>query len=415
MAPVKINRKRNKPSKPKNSGITDDELRQLIVGPNKRVKFSSDDELDKPGCINPLCDHLDYNDENKYEGEISAITIPTEINTLDDLIQFGKSYHCKRNKMYHDLNLETLCKLVNPLTELQRLVGLHDVKRCIMDHILFFLQGFNVKDRCNNCTDCSFGTKCTKTQEDMLHTVISGPPGVGKTELGRIIGGIYKAIGVLSKGHLVVARRSDLIGKFVGHTAPMTQKVIDKAIGGVLLIDEAYSLGSKEGRDSFSKACLDTINQNLTENRDLLCIIVGYKDKLEECFFAHNPGLTRRFPFRYHIKGYNGAELKEIFMMKVKQEGWAVADDTEAVLTDLFTSNLSEFPHFGGDVETLLMNCKIHHGRRQLLRDPVYKKILTPEEVADGFKTFCGNKGDEYRKRKEKEEVDKNIHCSMYR
>merc|ERR1711991_1200935 len=108
--------------------------------------------------------------------------------------------------------------------------------------------------------------------DDMLHTVITGPPGVGKTELGRILGHIYKGMGVLKKGHLKIVKRSDLIGKYLGHTAAKTQDVIDECSGGVMFIDEAYSLCNKEGRDSFSKECIDTLNQNLTERRDFLCI-----------------------------------------------------------------------------------------------------------------------------------------------
>ena len=92
-----------------------------------------------------------------------------------------------------------------------------------------------------------------------------------------------------NKYEFKIVKRSDLIGKYLGHTAAKTQKVIDSCKGGVLFIDEAYSLGNPEGRDSFSKECIDTINQNLTENKaNLLCIIAGYKDALDKCFFAYN-------------------------------------------------------------------------------------------------------------------------------
>jgi len=184
------------------------------------------------------------------------------------------------------MNLRILCNLVNPLTELNNMVGMANVKEHMVDQILFFLQGFNVITRCGKCTDCTFGLACIKTQTEMLHTVITGPPGVGKTELGKILGKVYKELGILSNDTFKLVTRSDLIAGYLGQTAIKTQKVIDEAKGGVLFIDEAYSLGNAELRDSFSKECIDTLNQNLSERRDFLCIIAGYKEELEKCFFC---------------------------------------------------------------------------------------------------------------------------------
>ena len=200
---------------------------------------------------------------------------------------------------------------------------MNKVKEDMVNQIVFFLQGFNKSDKCNECIDCSLGRECQQElNNDMLHTVITGPPGVGKTELGKILGQVYKEMGVLKKGTLKVVKRSDLIGKYLGHTAAKTQDVIDECSGGVMFIDEAYSLGNKEGRDSFSKECLDTLNQNLTERRDFLCIIAGYEESLDNCFFNYNEGLKRRFSFRYNITGYSAVELKQIFELKVKKESW---------------------------------------------------------------------------------------------
>jgi hypothetical protein len=163
---------------------------------------------------------------------------------------------------------------------------------------------------------------CTKNNKK-LHTVICGPPGTGKTELANIIANIYFKLGILGKNSVVSVKRTDLIGKWLGHTAIKTQEIINSAIGGVLLIDEAYSLGNKEGRDSFAKECIDTLNQNLMLLKDkLICIIVGYEDKLNECFFSQNEGLKSRFDWWHRIEKYNDKELFLILKQKMKNSGW---------------------------------------------------------------------------------------------
>ncbi len=306
-----------------------------------------------------------------------------------------------RNRTYYDVDLEILCKLVPPLLELNNMVGLLNIKSQVVDHIIFFLQKLNEKDRCNTCLNCNFGRKCTnKLNNDMLHTVITGPPGVGKTEVGKILGKIYRAMGILSKGHMHIASRSDLVGKYLGHTAAKTQEFINKCTGGVMFIDEAYALGNAEGRDSYSKECIDTLNQNLTERRDFLCIIAGYKDALEKCFFNYNEGLRRRFPFRYDISGYSTDELAEIFLMKVKKDGWFTQFDEEfertgkipPTLGQFFCSKKGDFPNYGGDVETLFLNCKICHGKRMLFKDPSMRKLITMHDIEMGYELFIENR-----------------------
>ena len=254
---------------------------------------------------------------------------------------------------------------------------------------LFFLQGFNKKTKCNSCIDCTYSLPCARNHDDMLHTVITGPPGVGKTVLGKILAKVYKEMGVLSKGHFTLVKRSDLVGKYLGHTAAKTQEKINECIGGVMFIDEAYSLGNNEGRDSFSKECLDTLNQNLTENRDLLVIIAGYADSLENSFFNMNEGLKRRFSFRYDIEKYTPGELMEIFLLKVENDDWNLSKNIDKKeLLDFFDKNYDSFKNFGGDIETLLLNCKIMHCRRTLFIKPEERKIFTIEDIIGGLDNF---------------------------
>jgi SpoVK/Ycf46/Vps4 family AAA+-type ATPase len=292
-------------------------------------------------------------------------------------------YHSKKRKRCNNINLKTLWRIQAPLKKLQELVGLKTVKENMVKQIIYFLQHLE------------------NGQDDMLHTIIEGPPGVGKTELGKILGELYVKMGILQNPDIniddpqfdinkifKVVKRSDLIGKYLGHTAVKTQEVIDSCKGGVMFIDEAYSLGNTEQKDIFSKECIDTINRNLSEQKaNFLCIIAGYPGDMEKCFFAYNDGLKRRFPFKYTIKEYTPDELRDIFKLKVLKLDWSYKDEN-SILLDFFKENIKAFPHFGGDIETLLLNCKIQHGMRVFSKKANEKKILTFEDVKNGFTAY---------------------------
>ena len=367
--------------------LNDDDIIKIITNDITYDDYSRPDKNLEKVCPNPLCNHKKGTKVTKLKN--------FELNSIQDLIKIGKTYHCRENRSYNGVDLEVLCKLVEPLTKLDSLVGMHQVKNNILNQIVFFLQKFNERKRCGNCSNCLYDLKCNqKNNPDMLHTVITGPPGVGKTNLGKVLAQLYTKMGILSKGHFTVVNRSDLIAKYLGQTAIKTQKVIDSCRGGVMFIDEAYSLGSAENRDSFAKECIDTLNLNLTERRDFIVIIAGYKENLDSCFFAQNQGLSRRFPFRYHIDGYTNTELSEIFITKVKQEEWSIdkSPETRTGLDKLFKDNYNDFPNYGGDIETLFLNCKITHSKRILFKSVDLKRILTIDDIKNGFDCFCKNK-----------------------
>lgn len=170
-----------------------------------------------------------------------------------------------------------------------------NVKKKLFQTISYFFHGCNEKEEIN-------------------HVIIKGPPSVGKTTIAKLLGLFYLSIGFLKSTNFIHAKRSDLIGEYCGHTAIKTQK-IDEEDGGVLFIDEIYALGNKEQKDVFTKECIDTINQNLTEKKgNMLCIIAGYEKEIDECFFSYNPGLKRRFPIEFNITEYSAKELFQIFM-----------------------------------------------------------------------------------------------------
>jgi SpoVK/Ycf46/Vps4 family AAA+-type ATPase len=222
-----------------------------------------------------------------------------------------------------------------------------------------------------------------------MHTVIYGSPGTGKTEIAKIIGQIFCNLGILDKGTFKKVTRSDLIAGYLGQTALKTRDIVKECIGGVLFIDEAYALGNQEKKDSFSKECIDTLCELLSDYKDnLMVIIAGYENELNDCFFSYNKGLDSRFTWRYKVDEYNGEDLYNIFVKKVKDIDWKI---TTEIYVDLFNTKKDHFPFYGRDIETLLSKTKIAHSRRIFGKTNAAKKILTKEDLNKGFDIFSNN------------------------
>jgi hypothetical protein len=360
---------------------------------NSPPKINNAKQFDEENfCKNPLCNHLPYKQD---EARIDIPNIAT-IDSLDDLIVLGKSFYCKKNLEYRGLNLRLLCNIVPALNELNLMIGMQNIKTQVINQILFFIQGFNESTKCNKCIDCVYKLPCPLNKNEMLHTIVTGPPGVGKTQFSKILGKIYKGLGILLNGNFNEVKRSDLIAKYLGQTSHQTQDAINKATGGVLFIDEAYSLGNAQREDIFSKECIDTLTYNLSEKRDFLCIIAGYENALEECFFRTNEGLRRRFPFKYAFEEYSHTELLKIFENKINLSSWKLNyiekqdKQMEEQIIRLFKENVKNLPNQGGDVESCMLMCKIVHSRK--LPKVNERFILTNEDINEGFKSFIKNR-----------------------
>ncbi len=189
----------------------------------------------------------------------------------------------------------------NGYEELEKLIGLDTIKNDIKDLASFFKMQKKRKEK---------GMKIVPMS---LHLVFTGNPGTGKTTVARILASIYKEIGALSKGHVVEVDRADLVAEYVGQTAPKTSKKIQEAMGGILFIDEAYTLAKGDGKD-FGQEAIDTLLKAMEDHREnFIVIVAGYPAQMHT-FINSNPGLKSRFNKYINFPDYSAKELRQIFM-----------------------------------------------------------------------------------------------------
>ena len=169
-----------------------------------------------------------------------------------------------------------------------------------------------------------------------LHLVFMGNPGTGKTTVARLLAKIYRAVGVLSKGQLVEVDRSGLVAGFVGQTALKTQEAIDKALGGVLFVDEAYALANQDNANDFGREAIEVLLKGMEDHRDdLIVIVAGYTDLMGD-FIHANPGLESRFNKYFYFEDYDGGQLAEIFRSVCKKNGYALDEAAENAAAEAF-------------------------------------------------------------------------------
>lgn len=254
--------------------------------------------------------------------------------------------------------------------ELNAYIGLGAVKREVEN--LINLTQITQKRKENDlpCTDMS------------LHMVFSGNPGTGKTTVARLMARIYHSLGVLSKGHLVEVDRSGLVAGYVGQTATKTKGVIEKALGGVLFIDEAYALNGK-GENDFGQEAIDTLLKAMEDHRDDLVVIVAGYDELMDGFIHSNPGLESRFNRYLHFEDYSVEELAKIFALQC-EKGCYTLDDAAKASVEALLEERSADMRFGNargvrnlfeQVLTAQCNRLAHLPPEELTRDALMQII----------------------------------------
>jgi stage V sporulation protein K len=172
-----------------------------------------------------------------------------------------------------------------------------------------------------------------KAGKQALHMMFKGNPGTGKTTVARLIGKLFLKMNVLSKGHLIEAERADLVGEYIGHTAQKTRDLVKKAIGGILFIDEAYSLG-RGGEKDFGKEAIDTLVKHMEDRQhEFILILAGYSREMDY-FLSLNPGLHSRFPLVFHFPDYNVEQLMEIGKRMLNEKEYLLSHEAEKKLKD---------------------------------------------------------------------------------
>lgn len=339
---------------------------------NKKRKISDTEKWIKEQKNNRPRKYKKLNDK-EIDSELK--TIFSNLKNIEDIVEFEN--HPNRFDFFKNSKFERLYKLIPSCKDLKNIIGMEKVKSQLFKQIGYFLHGLN-------------------NSEEINHVIITGEPGVGKTTLAKIISKIYLSMGFLKNEKFIEAKRSDLIGQYCGHTAIKTQKVINSADGGVLFIDEVYSLGNREKRDAFTKECIDTINQNLTEKTDkFLCIVAGYKDDVKECFLDYNKGLERRFPIRFELESYSEESLLQIMLKFIRDEKWSFEENKK--LLDLIKENKDILKFQAGDIRTIFQFSKENYSSRlfsESIETGSGDKILNISDFEYAFKKFKDSKKD---------------------
>ena len=257
------------------------------------------------------------------------------------------------------------------MIQLQELVGLEDVKEQVKS-IINYVRAEKRREELGQ-----------KASELSLHMVFTGNPGTGKTTIARLISKILKSIGVLKRGHMIEVTRDDLVGQYIGQTGPKTLEKIKEAYGGVLFIDEAYSLYSGSQSD-FGYEAISTLIKEMEDNRDKLVVIMaGYPSEMEQ-MLSMNSGIRSRVTYTIDFPDYNSEELLEIFTNSADQQGFILKEDAKNTLKHVFEKKYKERDsHFGNArmARSLFEKTKLQQSNRLAIDESANLFEILPEDI----------------------------------
>ncbi len=325
-----------------------EQKKAIIMEYDRKRKAEDESNSNKYSLVKYKKTKKSYEDE-----EINKIF--SSLRNIQDIIKLQDQW----DSIKHDSKLQRLYNIIPPLVKLDQMIGLESAKEEMFKVIVYWIQ--------NPHTD------------EYLHTVIEGPPGVGKTEFAKIYADIFVRLGILKTNKFIEIKKDDLVAKYLGQTSHRTKEVLESGMGGVIFLDEAYSLGNEEKRDSFAKEAIDMINQYLSERKkDFMFIVAGYSDDLEKCFFAFNKGLKRRFSHHFSIQKYTPEELGKIFVTKIESKGYLI--DKTIDINKFFRNNKERFGSYGGDVEKFVNYIKYDQSLR-CFKSNIESKTITIQDM----------------------------------
>jgi stage V sporulation protein K len=307
----------------------------------------------------------------KQAGASSAADVHESSSSSNRIqVVFNRPLRIKQpNTLAEIVRASASANLASVFDELENLIGLHEAKKTIYE--IYALIKMN-KEREKHGL---------KIEKQVFHMVFKGNPGTGKTTIARLFGKIFKEMGVLSKGHLIEVERADLVGEFIGHTAQKTRDLVKKALGGILFIDEAYSL-ARGGEKDFGKEAIDCLTKSLEDyGNEFVCIIAGYNEEMDS-FLELNPGMPSRFPVHIKFTDYDADELMEIAHLMSKNKEYELSKDASeklrrrvtAALNDPFIENFSNARFVRNNIEKAI---RVQAVRLLKVYEPTKEDLLT--------------------------------------
>jgi SpoVK/Ycf46/Vps4 family AAA+-type ATPase len=242
--------------------------------------------------------------------------------------------------------------------------------------------------------DPPFVAKCSERlkllQGHFVHTLLLGKPGTGKTTFASLVVDVWDALGIIDKRRFRITKRSDWVGKYQGHSVAKAKKLIESSKGGVIFIDEAYSLiSAKDGDDMYGREVLTEIVEAMSNpEKQVIFIMAGYENDMKQLFEA-NAGLERRFGYVYRFKNPPAEMIEHIFTKQLKENRWKCSNKEKHAIRDFFGRNFEKLTHGGGSTKQLIFHSKQAAIVRQF--PDKSNSELTLADLEEGLKTFLGH------------------------